>query len=106
MELLYTTPSAVFISEIRPTFLLQETTSGTENVVNKKHALVRYQTATGEFEVELEGVPAVFEVSHATGRLASSPRRISVRISVRKHNIIYIMLVGVSPASHCSRTYF
>lgn len=53
---------------MRGTFLLQETTSGTENMVKKKHALVRYQTATGEFEVELEGIPAVFEVSHATGR--------------------------------------
>ncbi|CAM9683809.1 unnamed protein product [Ectocarpus fasciculatus] len=45
-----------------------ETTSGTENTVNRKHASIRYATANGSLEVELEDVPAIFEVSHATGR--------------------------------------
>lgn len=35
----------------------------------RKHASIRYATADGSFEVELEDVPAIFEVSHATGRL-------------------------------------
>ncbi|CAM9339534.1 unnamed protein product, partial [Ectocarpus sp. 6 AP-2014] len=45
-----------------------ETTTGTENTVNRKHASIRYSTANGSLEVELEDVPAIFEVSHATGR--------------------------------------
>lgn len=34
----------------------------------RKHASIRYNTADASFEVELEDVPAIFEVSHATGR--------------------------------------
>ncbi|CAM9149679.1 unnamed protein product [Scytosiphon promiscuus] len=45
-----------------------ETTSGTENIVSRKHASIRYATSNDSFEVELEDVPAIFEVSHATGR--------------------------------------
>lgn len=36
--------------------------------MTRKHASIRYNTADGSFEVELEDVPAIFEVSHATGR--------------------------------------
>lgn len=36
--------------------------------MNRKHASIRYNTVNGSFEVELEDVPAIFEVSHATGR--------------------------------------
>ncbi|CAN0229746.1 unnamed protein product, partial [Ectocarpus sp. 12 AP-2014] len=45
-----------------------ETTTGTENTINRKHASIRYSTANGSLEVELEDVPAIFEVSHARGR--------------------------------------
>lgn len=46
----------------------QETISGTESTLSRKHASIRYATGNSSFEVELEDVPAIFEVSHATGR--------------------------------------
>lgn len=46
----------------------QETTCGTENTMARKHAYIRFETTTGAFEVELEDVPSIFVVSHATGR--------------------------------------
>lgn len=48
--------------------IVQETKVGAENVVTRKHASIRFETATGAFEVQLEDIPAVFAVSHATGR--------------------------------------
>lgn len=44
----------------------------------RKHASIRYATADGSFEVELEDVPAIFEVSHATGRWAYWNRAVEV----------------------------
>lgn len=41
--------------------------------MNRKHASIRYATADGSFEIELEDVPAIFEVSHATGRYVHHP---------------------------------
>lgn len=51
--------------------LLKETTSGSLNSMDRKHASIRYETAADTFEVELQDVPAIFEVSHATGRWLS-----------------------------------
>eukprot|EP00752_Nemacystus_decipiens_P005798 g5244.t2 len=62
-----------------------ETISGTENVMNRKHASIRFNTANASFEVELEDVPAIFEVSHATGRygkIGTIDVRVGAQISI------------------------
>ena len=61
-----TTHTSDFISLLL--VFLKETTSGSLNSMDRKHASIRYETATDTFEVELQDVPAIFEVSHATGR--------------------------------------
>eukprot|EP00903_Cladosiphon_okamuranus_P021057 g19344.t1 len=60
-----------------------ETVSGTENVMNRKHASIRYNTANASFEVELEDVPAIFEVSHATGRLGKKIGTVDIRVGAQ-----------------------
>ncbi|CAM9242588.1 unnamed protein product, partial [Hapterophycus canaliculatus] len=45
-----------------------ETKSGVESTLSRKHASIRYAISDGSFEIELEDIPAIFEVSHANGR--------------------------------------
>ncbi|CAM9739610.1 unnamed protein product [Pylaiella littoralis] len=76
-----------------------ETISGVENRMNRKHASIRYATADASFEVELEDVPAIFEVSHATGRhgtIATIDIRVGAQIQILGRQMCLMQCDGLT----------